>query len=183
MNIHKTCFLSTLISAKVPVRALGISVIGSPFNLLLKRVRPKLNSEEAILEHYLKSLEGVLQFTLRDRSPSTLEEAQDLAYQIERNLEFEEYISVRSTSHAIMTFGTPVRLWSLNLNPWMFLKLNSPLLKGNWVFPIPMCRISLFMKILQNLKLARIRRRKSKYHYLRPLSIAFPKKPLSLSTK
>jgi hypothetical protein len=37
-------------------------------------------------------LEGILQFTLRDRSPSTLEEAQDLAYQIERNLEFEDYI-------------------------------------------------------------------------------------------
>jgi hypothetical protein len=33
-----------------------------------------------------------LQFTLRDRSPSTLEEAQDLAYQIEKNLEFEEHI-------------------------------------------------------------------------------------------
>jgi hypothetical protein len=37
-------------------------------------------------------LEGILQFTLKDRSPSTLEEAQDLAYQIEKNLEFEDYI-------------------------------------------------------------------------------------------
>jgi hypothetical protein len=37
-------------------------------------------------------LEGVLQFTLKDRSPWTLEQAQDFAYQIERNLEFEDYI-------------------------------------------------------------------------------------------
>jgi hypothetical protein len=34
----------------------------------------------------------MLQFTLKDQSPSTLEEAQDLTYQIERNLEFEDYI-------------------------------------------------------------------------------------------
>ena len=70
----------------------GVRDFSDRFNLLLKRVRPKLNSEEAILEHYLNSLEGVLQFNLRDRLPSTLEEAQDLAYQIERNLEFEDYI-------------------------------------------------------------------------------------------
>jgi hypothetical protein len=70
----------------------GIRYFSDRFNLLLKKVKPKLNSEEAILEHYLDSLEGLLQFTLKDRSPSTLEEAQDLAYQIDRNLEFEEYI-------------------------------------------------------------------------------------------
>jgi hypothetical protein len=70
----------------------GVRDFSDRFNLLLKKVRPKLSSEEAILEHYLNSLEGILQFTLRERSPSTLEEAQDLAYQIERNLEFEEYI-------------------------------------------------------------------------------------------
>jgi hypothetical protein len=70
----------------------GVRDFSDRFNLLLKKVRPKLNSEEAILEHYLNSLEGILQFTLRDRSPSTLEEAQYLAYQIERNLEFEDYI-------------------------------------------------------------------------------------------
>jgi hypothetical protein len=40
----------------------------------------------------LNSLEGVFQFTLKDQSPSTLEEAQDFSYQIERNLEFEDYI-------------------------------------------------------------------------------------------
>jgi hypothetical protein len=70
----------------------GVRDSSDRFNLLLKRVRPKLGSEEEILKHYLSSLEGVLQFTLRDRSPSTLEEAQDLAYQIEKNLEFEDYI-------------------------------------------------------------------------------------------
>jgi hypothetical protein len=70
----------------------GVRDFSDRFNLLLKKVKPKLNSEEAILEHYLNSLEGLLQFTLKDQSPSTLEEAQDLAYQIERNLEFEDYI-------------------------------------------------------------------------------------------
>jgi hypothetical protein len=49
-------------------------------------------------------LEGVLQFTLKDRSPSTLEEAQDFAYQIERSLEFEDYINQVNLSH--------------NNNPW-----------------------------------------------------------------
>jgi ribonuclease HI len=37
-------------------------------------------------------LEGYLQFNLKDRSPATLEEAQDLAFKIEKNLEFEDYI-------------------------------------------------------------------------------------------
>jgi hypothetical protein len=76
------------------------------FNLLLKKLRPNLNSEEAILQHYLNSLEGILQFTLKDRSPSTLEEAQDFAYQIEKNLEFEDYIHQVDFSH--------------NSNPWQF---------------------------------------------------------------
>jgi hypothetical protein len=49
-------------------------------------------------------LEGILQFTLKDRSPSTLEEAQDFAYQIERNLDFEDYIHEVNLSH--------------NHNPW-----------------------------------------------------------------
>jgi hypothetical protein len=62
------------------------------FNLLLKKLRPNLSSEEAILQHYLNSLEGILQFTLKHRSPSTLDEAQDFAYQIEENLKFEDSI-------------------------------------------------------------------------------------------
>jgi hypothetical protein len=35
------------------------------FNLLLKKIRPNFNSESAILQHYLDSLEGTLQFTLK----------------------------------------------------------------------------------------------------------------------
>jgi ribonuclease HI len=62
------------------------------FNLLLKRVRSKVASEQAIIDHFLSSLEGTLQFNVKDRSPTTLEEAQDLAFQIERNLDFEDYI-------------------------------------------------------------------------------------------
>jgi hypothetical protein len=81
----------------------GIRDFNDRFNLLLKKIRPSF-SEEAILQHYLNSLEGVLQFTLKDRSPSTLEEAQDFAYQIERNLEFEDYIHQVNLSH--------------NNNPW-----------------------------------------------------------------
>jgi hypothetical protein len=38
----------------------GVRDFSDRFNLLLKKVQPKLNSEEAILEHYLNSLEGVL---------------------------------------------------------------------------------------------------------------------------
>jgi len=45
-----------------------------------------------------------LQFTLKERSPSTLEEAYDFTYQIERNLEFEDYIYKVNLSH--------------NNNPW-----------------------------------------------------------------
>jgi hypothetical protein len=70
----------------------GVRDFSDRFNLLLKNVRPKLNSEEDILKHYLNSLGGLLQSTLKDRSPSTLEEAQDLAYKIEKNIKFEDYI-------------------------------------------------------------------------------------------
>jgi hypothetical protein len=59
----------------------GIRDFNDTFNLLLKKIRPSF-SEEVVLQHYLNSLEGVLQFTLKDRSPSTLEEAQDFACQI-----------------------------------------------------------------------------------------------------
>ena len=57
----------------------GIRDFNDRFNLLLKKIRPSF-SEEVVLQHYLNSLEGVLQFTLKDRSPSTLEEAQDFSY-------------------------------------------------------------------------------------------------------
>jgi hypothetical protein len=115
----------------------GVRDFSDRFNLLLKRVRPKLNSEEAILEHYLNSLEGVLQFTLRDRSPSTLEEAQDLAYQIERNLEFEEYIcqvnlscnnDLWNTCEALVAEPEPLEVFEVEPTPpkrkWSFSHTN-----------------------------------------------------------
>jgi hypothetical protein len=84
----------------------GIRDFNDRFNLLLKKLRPNLNSEEAILQHYLNSLEGILQFTLKDRSPSTLEEAQDFAYQIEKNLEFEDYIHQVNLLHDNNPWGS-----------------------------------------------------------------------------
>jgi hypothetical protein len=77
----------------------GIRDFNDRFNILLKKIRPSFNLEESIPQHYLNSLEGVLQFTLKDRSPSTLKEAQDYACQIQRNLEFEEYIYQVNLSH------------------------------------------------------------------------------------
>jgi hypothetical protein len=76
----------------------GIRDFNYRFNLLLKKVKPSF-SEEAVLQHYLNSLEGVLQFTLKDWSPSTLEYAQDLASKIEKKLEFEDYINQVNLSH------------------------------------------------------------------------------------
>jgi hypothetical protein len=35
------------------------------FNLVLKKIRSKVGSEQAIIDHYLSSLEGTLQFKLR----------------------------------------------------------------------------------------------------------------------
>jgi hypothetical protein len=54
--------------------------------------------EQAILDHFLSSLEGTSQFTVKDQSPATLEEAKDLAFPIERNLELENYIHQRDLS-------------------------------------------------------------------------------------
>jgi hypothetical protein len=76
----------------------GIRDFNDRFNLLLKNIKPSF-SEESVLQHYLNSLEGFLQFTLKDRSPSTLEEAQDFSFQIEKNLEFEDYIHQVNLSH------------------------------------------------------------------------------------
>jgi hypothetical protein len=41
-------------------------------------------------------LEGNLQFRVKDRSPTTLEEAQELAFEIERNLDFDDFIEERN---------------------------------------------------------------------------------------
>jgi hypothetical protein len=60
------------------------------FNLALKKVRSKVGSEQAIIDHYLFSLEGDLHYKVKDQSPTTLEEAQELAFEVERKLEIEE---------------------------------------------------------------------------------------------
>jgi hypothetical protein len=62
------------------------------FNLLLKKLHPNFNSESVILQHYLDSLEGTLQFTLKYRLLLNLDKAQEVAYQIEENLRFEDSI-------------------------------------------------------------------------------------------
>jgi hypothetical protein len=41
-------------------------------------------------------LEGTLQFRVKDRSPTTLEEAQELAFEIERNFDFDDFIEERN---------------------------------------------------------------------------------------
>jgi hypothetical protein len=66
------------------------------FNLVIKKIWSKVVSEQAIIDQYLSSLEETLQFEVKDRSPTTLEEAQDMAFQIERNLDFDDYIEQRN---------------------------------------------------------------------------------------
>jgi hypothetical protein len=65
------------------------------FNLILKKIRSKVSSEQAIIDWYLFTLEGNLQFRIKDKSPTTLEEEQELAFEIERNLDFEEFVEKR----------------------------------------------------------------------------------------
>jgi ribonuclease HI/transposase InsO family protein len=66
------------------------------FNLALKKVRSKVGPEQAIIDRYLSSLEGTLHFRVKDRSPATLEEAQELAFEVERSLDFDEFIEERN---------------------------------------------------------------------------------------
>jgi hypothetical protein len=66
------------------------------FNLALKKIRSKVGSEQAIIGHYLSSLEGTLQFRVKDRSPTTLEETKELSFEIERNLDFDDFIEERN---------------------------------------------------------------------------------------
>jgi hypothetical protein len=62
------------------------------FNTLIGQLEPNFHQEGAILQHYLNSLEGELQFTLKNRSLMSLEEAQDASCQIEENLKFDDSI-------------------------------------------------------------------------------------------
>jgi hypothetical protein len=66
------------------------------FNLALKKVRSKVGPEQAIIDRYLSSLKGILHFKVKDRSPATLEEAQELAFEVERSLEFDDFIEERN---------------------------------------------------------------------------------------
>jgi hypothetical protein len=77
----------------------GIRDFNDRFNLLLKKDKLSF-SKEFVLQHYLNLLEGMLQFTLKDQSPSMLEEAQDLASRIEQKLQFEDYINQVNPSHS-----------------------------------------------------------------------------------
>jgi hypothetical protein len=62
------------------------------FNALISKLPPYSLPKGIILENYLDSLEGTLQFTLNDRSPTSLERAQEVACQIEENLRFNNSI-------------------------------------------------------------------------------------------
>jgi hypothetical protein len=62
------------------------------FNFLLSKLQPNFHPKSDILHHYLNSLEGTLQFTLKHRLLSNLEEAQEVACQIEENLRFNDSI-------------------------------------------------------------------------------------------
>jgi hypothetical protein len=62
------------------------------FNFALKKIWLKVGLEQAIIDQYLSSLEGTLQFEVKSRSPTNLEEAQDMVFQVERNLDFDDYI-------------------------------------------------------------------------------------------
>jgi hypothetical protein len=62
------------------------------FNLVLKKIRSKVGTEEGIIDRYLSSLEGDLHFEVKRRSPATLEKAQELAFELERKLDFEESV-------------------------------------------------------------------------------------------
>jgi hypothetical protein len=43
------------------------------FNTLISKIQPNFHPKRDILQHYLKSLEGTLQFTLKNRLPTSLE--------------------------------------------------------------------------------------------------------------
>jgi hypothetical protein len=60
------------------------------FNILISKLEPDFLPKSIVLQHYLNSFEGTcdLSFILKDRLPTTLEEAQDVACQIEENLKF-----------------------------------------------------------------------------------------------
>jgi hypothetical protein len=77
--------LNTSKFANKQTKTLGNSMIGST---LISKLQSNFPPKSAIFQHYLKSFEGTLQFTLKDRLPTTLEETQDAACHIEENLKY-----------------------------------------------------------------------------------------------
>jgi hypothetical protein len=63
------------------------------FNTLISKLEPNFHQESTILQHYLNSLEGRVQFTLKNRFPTSLGKAQDVACHIEENLKFSDSIN------------------------------------------------------------------------------------------
>jgi hypothetical protein len=53
------------------------------FNTLIGQLGTKFHQESTVLEHYLNSFEGELQFTLKNRFLMSLGEEQDVAFRIE----------------------------------------------------------------------------------------------------
>jgi hypothetical protein len=61
--------------------------------ILLRRIEPNFHPESSILQTYLNSFKGDFQFTLKNRFPTSLEEAQDVACRIEENIKLRNSIS------------------------------------------------------------------------------------------
>jgi hypothetical protein len=59
---------------------------------LLNRIEPNFQPEKSV-HHYLNSLKGEFQFSLRNHFPTNLEEAQDVACRTEENLRLNNSIS------------------------------------------------------------------------------------------
>jgi hypothetical protein len=63
------------------------------FNTLLSRIEPNFQPEKSTLQQYLNSFEGEFQFSLRNRFPTNLEEAQNVVCWIEENIRVNNFMS------------------------------------------------------------------------------------------
>jgi hypothetical protein len=77
------------------------------FNTLINKHEPSFLTKSIILQRYLNSFEGTLQLTLKNRFPANLEEAQDVACQIEENLKFS------SLTHQVNVLNID-DIWEIN---------------------------------------------------------------------
>jgi hypothetical protein len=77
------------------------------FNTLINKLEPNFLPKSIILQRYLNSFEGTLQLTLKNRFPANLEEAQDVACQIEENLKFS------SPTHQVNLLNND-DIWEIN---------------------------------------------------------------------